>query len=275
MHASGITIDDPIEPAIPAVSAQSALEDKLSIFMINDDGVSGFVGPSSGFSLFSPQGLRWISEKTGSRTFENCIREVAHSCDAVVFPNTFMPNQSEPEPLPDKATANQYMETYFQTFNCAFPLYEKETVMARFAKDYFNVGREQDPAWYASLNIIFLIGRGVARKDNGRDFICERYFNNASSVFTELLFNSPSLLAVQAMIGMVRPFSYTIVFVAANLFPGIRNASRRRSTSSLRSRWYSVATCSGYWSPPPSRWLWSLLSRDRAATKCLLDRSRP
>ena len=203
MNASGITIDEPIGSAIPAVSAQSALEDKLSIFMINDDGVSGFVGPSSGFSLFSPQGLRWISEKTGSRQFEDCIREVAHSCDAVVFPNTFMPNAGEPEPLPDKETANQYMETYFSTFNCAYPLYDKEMVMTRFAKDYFNVTREADPAWYASLNIIFLIGRGVARKDNGRDFVCERYFNNASSVFTELLFNSPSLLAVQAMIGMV------------------------------------------------------------------------
>ena len=205
MNASGITIDDPIEPTIPAVASQSAssLEDKLSIFMINDDGVSGFVGPSSGFSLFSPQGLRWISERTGSRNFENCIREVAHSCDSVVFPNTFMPNHGEPEPLPDMATAKQYIETYFATFNCAYPLYDKDTVTTRFQKDYYNTTRESDPAWYASLNIIFLIGRGVARKDNGRDFVCERYFNNASSVFTELLFNSPSLLAVQAMIGMV------------------------------------------------------------------------
>lgn len=205
MNASGITIDDPIEPTIPAVASQSAssLEDKLSIFMINDDGVSGFVGPSSGFSLFSPQGLRWISERTGSRNFENCIREVAHSCDSVVFPNTFMPNHGEPEPLPDMATAKQYIETYFATFNCAYPLYDKDTVTTRFQKDYYNTTRDSDPAWYASLNIIFLIGRGVARKDNGRDFVCERYFNNASSVFTELLFNSPSLLAVQAMIGMV------------------------------------------------------------------------
>ncbi len=203
MHASGITIDDPIEPAIPAVSAQSSIEDKLSIFMINDEGVSGFVGPSSGFSLFSPQGLRWISEKTSSRNFENIIREVAHTCDAVVFPNTFMPgNERDLEPLPPKDLANQYVETYFQTFNCAYPLYDKEMVMARFAKDYYNTTRESDPAWYASLNIIFLIGRGVARKDNGRDFVCERYFNNASSVFSELLFNSPSLLAVQATIGM-------------------------------------------------------------------------
>lgn len=209
MNASGITLNDTeiVEASIPAVSAQSALEDELSIFVINDDGASGFVGASSGFSLFSPQGLRWISEKTGSRDFEHIIRGVANKCDHAPigsFPASFPHvNGSEREPLPPKDVANEYLATFFDTFNAAFPLYDKESVMDRFASDYFTVTRERDPAWYASLNIMFLIGRAIATKSNGSDLACEKYFYNASSVVTELLFNGPSLMAVQAMVGMV------------------------------------------------------------------------
>lgn len=209
MNASGIAIDDgDAEASIPAVSAQSALEDKLSIFMISDDGAAGFVGPSSGFSLFSPQGLRWISEKTGDNNFEQVIKEVSNSCEhqATDGQAIFRPLQkSEREPLPPKDVANEYIAAYFDNFNNSFPLYDRESVMERFGKDYFMVDRERDPAWYASLNVIFLIGRSIAMNERSPNGVCERYFRNATSVFSELLFNGPSLLAVQAMIGMVRP----------------------------------------------------------------------
>lgn len=207
MNASGIAIDGDPEPAIPAVSAQSALEDKLSIFMISDDGASGFVGPSSGFSLFSPQGLRWISEKTGDRNFEQIITEVAKSCEHSPFEggqNSFrqLPD-NERISLPPKDVANEYMNAYFDSFNNSFPLYDRESVMERFSRDYYMVNYQKDPAWYASLNVIFLIGRSVTTHEKGGDGICEKYFKNASSVFSDLLFGGPSLLAVQAMIGMV------------------------------------------------------------------------
>lgn len=208
MNASGIAIDDgDREAVIPAVSAQSALEDKLSIFMISDDGAAGFVGPSSGFSLFSPQGLRWISEKTGNNDFEQVIKEVSNSCDNHMTTGqvTFRPiPDSEREPLPPKDLANEYMAAYFDNFNNSFPLYDKESVMERFGRDYYMVNREKDPAWYASLNIIFLIGRSIAMHEREPNSVCEKYFRNSTSVFSELLFNAPSLLAVQAMIAMVR-----------------------------------------------------------------------
>lgn len=207
MNASGIPIDDgDREAAIPTVSAQSALEDKLSIVMISDDGAAGFVGPSSGFSLFSPQGLRWISEKTGNSNFEQVIKEVSNSCEHHAnAQDTFRPlKESEREPLPPKDVANEYLAAYFDNFNHSFPLFDRESVMERFARDYYMVSRERDPAWYASLNVIFLIGRSIAMNEREPNGISEKYFKNASSVFSELLFNAPSLLAVQAMIGMVR-----------------------------------------------------------------------
>lgn len=209
MSASGITIDDPIEPAIPIVAAQASLEDKLSIFVITDDGSSGFMGASSGFSLFSPQGLHWISEKTGNTDFEQTLKDVTSRCDSGLmadFPAVFKPlAERDREPLPPEELATEYMRAFFVIFNSAFPLYDEEVVMERFSRDYHEVSPERDPAWYASLNVIFLIGRALARKENASDVICERFFYNASSVFTELLFNRPSLMAVQAMIGMVRP----------------------------------------------------------------------
>lgn len=207
MNASGIAIDGDPEAAIPAVSAQSALADKLSIFMISDDGAAGFVGPSSGFSLFSPQGLRWISEKTGNNDFEQVIKEVSNSCEQPTGEQAmFRPLQeNEREPLPPKDLANEYMAAYFDNFNSSFPLFDKESVMERFGRDYYMVNREKDPAWYASLNVIFLIGRSITMNETEPHGVCEKYFRNAGSVFTELLFNGPSLLAVQAMVGMVKP----------------------------------------------------------------------
>lgn len=221
MNASGIAIDDgDPEAAIPAVSAQSALEDKLSIFMISDDGAAGFVGPSSGFSLFSPQGLRWISEKTGDNNFEQVIKAVSSSCEhqASSGQDTFRPlPESEREPLPPKDIANEYMAAYFDNFNNSFPLYDKESVMERFSRDYYMVNREKDPAWYASLNVIFLIGRSITMHEREANGLCEKYFRNAASVFIELLFNGPSLLAVQAMVGMVSSrLNYHSVFTNNN-----------------------------------------------------------
>ncbi|OBT41934.1 hypothetical protein VE00_07468 [Pseudogymnoascus sp. WSF 3629] len=247
MNASGIAIDDgDAEAAIPAVSAQSALEDKLSIFMISDDGAAGFVGPSSGFSLFSPQGLRWISEKTGDNHFEQVIKEVSSSCEhqATSGQDTFRPLlESEREPLPPKDIANEYMAAYFDNFNNSFPLYDKESVMERFGRDYYMVNRQKDPAWYASLNVIFLIGRSITMHEREANGLCEKYFRNAASVFSELLFNGPSLLAVQAMIGLAfilqasedpHP-SYMLVGMAARLAQAI-GLHRRLDGYGLKAR---------------------------------------
>ncbi|OBT66534.1 hypothetical protein VE03_03670 [Pseudogymnoascus sp. 23342-1-I1] len=245
MNASGIAIDGDPEAAIPAVSAQSALEDKLSIFMISDDGAAGFVGPSSGFSLFSPQGLRWISEKTGNNDFEQVINEVSNTCEQPTGDQaTFRPlRENEREPLPPKDVANEYMAAYFDNFNNSFPLYDKESVMERFAKDYYMVNREKDPAWYASLNVIFLIGRSIAMHEREPHGLCEKYFRNASSVFSELLFNGPSLLAVQAMVGMALVLqasedphpSYMLVGMAARLAQAI-GLHRRLDGYGLKER---------------------------------------
>lgn len=230
INASGISVEDSMEPAASDVSAQSALEDKLAIFTINENGKSGFVGASSGFSLFSPQGLRWVSEKTGSTKFQEAMMAVANSCNIDAFSEgVFDMSQDigERQPLPPKEVAREYMAVFFNTFNAAFPLYDEEQVWERFERDYSTVDHLSEPAWYASLNVFLSFGRGMPLQNSTLDEVCGRYFHNARSVVMKLMFQKPSLLSVQALIGMVCHSTYSVIS-AETLFPGIHQADRRR-----------------------------------------------
>jgi hypothetical protein len=209
MHANGISIDDSdLTPIAQLASAQAELEDKLSILVLSDDGNAGFVGPSSGFSLFSPQGLKWIREKTGNRDFETVLQDVnSEACHGQEYPlrlpNAFVDKNVERYPLPPKSEADQYVKAFMEDFNISFPLYHQATFLERYEKDYYTADPDRDPAWYASLNVVLMLGRSIQRREKGQDLMGERIFANACSVFTDLLFNGSSLLAVQAMIGMV------------------------------------------------------------------------
>jgi hypothetical protein len=116
MSANGLSIADPeMEPTSTSLDSQAALSDKLSMFMISDNGKSAFVGASSGFSLFSPQGLNWISQKTGNRDFENIVKSISEDCDTGPVGGThnfFLPLPVEQrEPLPEKEVADMYLES--------------------------------------------------------------------------------------------------------------------------------------------------------------------
>jgi hypothetical protein len=75
--------------------------------------------------------------------------------------------------------------------------------------------------WYASLNIVLAIGSltaaigdrdstpesAVHHSDNqAEQWGFERFFKNACSVFTELVFTTHNILDVQALLGIVCPF---------------------------------------------------------------------
>jgi hypothetical protein len=77
------------------------------------------LGSSSGFSLFSPQGLQWISERTGSdeliqfistllREARNCAPENATELWPPASPTE---RPTEPEPLPPREIADQYIQS--------------------------------------------------------------------------------------------------------------------------------------------------------------------
>lgn len=118
---------------------------------------------------------------------------------------------------------------------------------AAFNKNYDLQFSENPPnslAWYASLNIVICLGSMVAQSHSqfevnetfeGYDnFVKEqqwKYFRNACSCFVDLMFKDYSLLAVQAICGMVRYYlcwartvvTYLVVFCSTTLVrPAVR-----------------------------------------------------
>jgi hypothetical protein len=95
------------------------------------------------------------------------------------------------------------------------PLYDREIFDQYYARQY-TLKPPSGVAWYASINVVLAIGgmisevhsqvegRGLAEGSmNFPDTLYSKYFRNAASCFIDLTFKDSSLMAVQAMCGMV------------------------------------------------------------------------
>jgi hypothetical protein len=99
-----------------------------------------------------------------------------------------------------------FEESYDAVFGVVFrPAFE-----ARL-QQHFEGGVPDDPAWYATRNIVYASGcRILSSKDPSTTFLesqqrAWKYFENAISVHTDLLITPTGLLAVQALALMVKP----------------------------------------------------------------------
>lgn len=124
------------DPVAEKSDAPLDLTDQLSTLLIDEKGTSRFMGnwvlnmfhirkgnllkllltlgASSGFSLFSPQGLQWISAKTGSDDLSQFIGTLARSGRSESLseqPDLWSSHSpSEREPLPTKYIADLYIQ---------------------------------------------------------------------------------------------------------------------------------------------------------------------
>jgi hypothetical protein len=103
------------------------------------------------------------------------------------------------------------------------PLFDHETFKALYERQD-SPNPTTDAAWYASLNVVLAIGSMMSEQDDGLSqtgpAVGEddkhsgwRYLRNSCSVFTDLLFASRSLMAVQALLGIVRSDPHFIVYI--------------------------------------------------------------
>jgi hypothetical protein len=98
------------------------------------------------------------------------------------------------------------------------PLFDQDSLMELYEQQY-SPNPPTGPAWYASMNIVFAIGSlaealgepnsipelALDNSDyQNEPSAHEQCFQNACGVFTELVFTTRSILAVQALLGMVR-----------------------------------------------------------------------
>ncbi|KAK9486345.1 fungal-specific transcription factor domain-containing protein [Lipomyces starkeyi] len=107
-----------------------ATDDTTSFLITSRDGDSKFIGQSSSFSIFSPRGLQWISERIGDNSFSQQLQDLNDlDCDESRFgalddnmlinspsivpvPKPRGAKEHTTLPLPDMEIANQCLEIY-------------------------------------------------------------------------------------------------------------------------------------------------------------------
>lgn len=198
---SGINVQQSSSPDTTG-EVQSDLTDKLSDLLIDDAGSSRFIGPSSGLSLFSPQGLRWISERTGSNELSELITSFGRGAGGpwsqfkVNFWHPIPP--CDREPLPSRELADKYVLGFFDHFNSIFPLYNRAS-FDEFLEHQYSGQPLGGVEWYASLNVVLCLGSMILLVDERQS---QGYFRNACGCFIDLMFKGSNLMALQAICGL-------------------------------------------------------------------------
>jgi hypothetical protein len=110
------------------------------------------------------------------------------------------------KPLPPKDEAVQLLELYFSMFNKVFPLYHQQTFM-QVLQEHYTTGQHENAGWWAGLNVLLAFGsRLKSFKNEGySDGEAEAwgYIENALAVAPSLAMLTPSLLNIQALLGLV------------------------------------------------------------------------
>ncbi|CAG8957218.1 hypothetical protein HYFRA_00009420 [Hymenoscyphus fraxineus] len=234
------------------IESQADLSNHLSNLVIDAEGSPNFIGWASGFSLLSPQGIRWISDKLYDEDDIVRLTQLSKrdygiwgSGDADLW---YPRPRSQHSPLPSKNLASKYVDCFFKTFNNVFPVVHPRVFNSYFERQYTSAP-PGGTAWYALLNSVLSLGSiGTKEELEEGSYLIDytsqsqepgvEFFRNASSCFHGLLFREANLMAMQALTLMLfittsspnpQP-SYMMTSVVANLASTL--GLHRRSNSS-------------------------------------------
>ncbi|KAH8650766.1 fungal-specific transcription factor domain-containing protein [Ilyonectria robusta] len=170
--------------------------------------------PGSFLSFCSKSGIEWVTLKTGVPDFDQLatrlMADVGHCfrCQSRACPLR--------EPEPNETTAWLYTQSYFEdTSDVVLGVVSRSWFQDKLRLHFNNnnssssspgPGTMDDPAWYALRNTIYAYGARqlLAKQSKPRAFsdaieLGNRYFQNALSMHSDLLFLGTSRLAVQAL----------------------------------------------------------------------------
>lgn len=115
-------------------------------------------------------------------------------------------------------TVTDGLKDYFDCFNRAFPLFDRQVFYLSFEGQY-SARPPASRSWFGALNIVFAIscitatGSDFARVWAGRqrpglsdadlEEMAAKYLQNASYILADILLPQPDILGVQTVIGMV------------------------------------------------------------------------
>ena len=171
------------------------------------------LGPGSFLSICSKSGIEWVDAKTGLTDFGQMARRLTFDVSRRLKLDMVVPTSREPDP--EEHVAWQYARAYFDgdpdaTYGIVNRPSFETMLRAHFKRD----GRSEtdnDPACYALRNVVFAAGCRVlsvassapSSRGSFMTSLSWRYFLNALSVHTDLLYFRTSLMAVQALATMV------------------------------------------------------------------------
>ncbi|MCJ1311830.1 hypothetical protein MMC25_005503 [Agyrium rufum] len=162
-------------------------------------------------SFKSPESIRWLCEKTNIPSAQSIV-QIIGTCDETqrgTDSSTIFAHASTESfvTIPSRQDTLTILETYFKFCNPAYPLFEQGPFMHQ-VQQHLNGVQPSGPAWFACLNVALCIGLRVLESMGmtgtvnlpGRE--PSDFFNNAMKVAPSLLIHNPSVLGVQALIGL-------------------------------------------------------------------------
>ncbi|OAL31714.1 hypothetical protein AYO20_08107 [Fonsecaea nubica] len=164
-----------------------------------------YSGPTSFISICSTAGIQWVSERTGSATFVDSANEFTTRITRLLKIEKRC--LSPPIEEPDLETALIYTTAYFEdAIDAEMAIVHRPWFEQRLSEFYNSGMKDQDASWYALRMAIFASGSQIElsktksfREANETGW---RYFENALSVYTNILFYQTSVEGVQALVIM-------------------------------------------------------------------------
>lgn len=98
---------------------------------------------------------------------------------------------------------------YFdESVEATYQTIDRSDFLTRLGNHYTESVHDDDPGWYALRNVVFASGCRIASSKSctwtETQVLAQGYFDNALSVEADLLHGTPGLIAIQALLVMVR-----------------------------------------------------------------------
>ncbi|KAF2186192.1 hypothetical protein K469DRAFT_687197 [Zopfia rhizophila CBS 207.26] len=165
-------------------------------------------GPVSYLSICSSPAMKWVSERASAPDFMSSATTFSLNTTRRLKMDEKLPPDRAPEP--DVETAWTYSNAYFnESLDAVFGIVNRQVFEAKLQSHFSNQGTVDDASWYALRNAVYATGckAHISRNNHPQSFKhaqseAWKYFENALSVHTELIYMRSGLMAVQALMIM-------------------------------------------------------------------------
>ena len=205
--ASSSIVNVQMIQAISSPQCTQMSEDRSMIFAEEDEDKEGQRN-SSFLSIFADNAIDWVASQVGESTFMTTARRLANVMKSEKLGATMQPDRF---PEPDYATALTWTAPFFdRSLDAVYGVVHRASFEAHLVEKYVkNSTTANEPVWYALRNAVFAAGCRIAlSSEHSPNSFTEartlawRYYENALSLHIYLVYCSPGLNAIRALVLM-------------------------------------------------------------------------